>query len=207
MKYYGRERQRRTPNSLSRSRCSTWRTSKEQAVFARRLALAVALLAGVLGSQAPEFAQQYRQRIGGALDELNRIIVVFDAEAAKENLTPQQAIARLEQNPDQLARRRGLNMAETIARADRLREQLGAMTNAGPLKRLYVTFLYLDPELAQNTLDAYEPAAPLTFEALVTAGFAALCGWAAVHLIAWPFRLMRGSAMRTSRAARKERAP
>jgi len=110
-------------------------------VFARRLALAVALMAGLLGSQAPEFAQQYRQRIGGALDELNRIIARFDAEATEENVTPPQAIARLEQNTDPLARRRGLNMAETIARADRLREQLAAMTDAGPLRRLYVTLV------------------------------------------------------------------
>ncbi|HTR12074.1 MAG TPA: DUF2937 family protein [Roseiarcus sp.] len=160
-------------------------------MFARRLALAVALLAGLLGSQAPEFAQQYRQRIGGALDELNRIITAFDAEAAQENVTPPQAIARLEQNSDPLARRRGLSMAETIARADRLREQLAAMTDAGSLKRLYVTLVDFDPELAQRTLDAYEPAAPLTFEALVAAGFAALWGWVAAHLIAWPFRRAR----------------
>jgi hypothetical protein len=43
-------------------------------VFVRRLALAIALIAGLLGSQGPEFAQQYRQRIGGALDELKRIV-------------------------------------------------------------------------------------------------------------------------------------
>jgi hypothetical protein len=31
-------------------------------MLARRLALAIAVLAGLIGSQAPEFAQQYRQR-------------------------------------------------------------------------------------------------------------------------------------------------
>ena len=173
-------------------------------MFARRLALAVALLAGLIGSQAPEFAQQYRQRIGGALDELDRIIAAFDSEAAQEQLTPPQAIARLERNPDRLARRRGLDMAETVARANRLREQIAAMSNAGPIRRLYVTLVDFDPELAERALDAYEPAAPLTFEAMVAAGSAALCGWGATHLIAWPIR--RRNRRKEDMGGRRERA-
>jgi len=39
------------------------------------------------GSQIPEFAQQYRQRLGGAIDELNRMIAQFDSEAAGQSLT------------------------------------------------------------------------------------------------------------------------
>jgi hypothetical protein len=52
-------------------------------MFVRRLALAIAVLAGLIGSQGPEFAQQYRQRLGGALEELHRIIAEFDAEAQR----------------------------------------------------------------------------------------------------------------------------
>jgi hypothetical protein len=57
-------------------------------MFARRLALAIGLIVGLIGSQGPEFAQQYRQRIGGALDELKHIVAEFDAETARERLTP-----------------------------------------------------------------------------------------------------------------------
>jgi hypothetical protein len=67
-------------------------------VFTRRLALAFALIAGVIGSQGPEFAEQYRQRMGGALDELKRIAAQFDAAAARQGLTTPQAVGRLEQN-------------------------------------------------------------------------------------------------------------
>src|SRR5208337_2052173 len=49
--------------------------SNRSPMLARRLAVAIALIAGL------EFAQQYRQRIGGALDELRRIVAEFDAEA------------------------------------------------------------------------------------------------------------------------------
>ena len=107
-------------------------------MLTRRLALAIAVIAGVIGSQGPEFAQQYRQRIGGALDELKRIVAEFDAETSRERMTPAQGVQRLEGSPDPLARERGEDMAQTINRARRLEEQLEAMSSAGPLRRLYV---------------------------------------------------------------------
>jgi hypothetical protein len=57
-------------------------------MFSNRLALAIALLAGLIGTQGPEFAQQYRQRPGGAVEELDRIVAEFDAEVQRESLTP-----------------------------------------------------------------------------------------------------------------------
>jgi len=53
------------------------------------------------------------------------------------------------------------------------------MVSAGPLKRLYVMVKDFDPQIARSTLDDYEPAAPLSLEALVAAGVAAVSGWAA----------------------------
>jgi Protein of unknown function (DUF2937) len=160
-------------------------------VFTRRLAVAVALISGVIGSQGPEFAEQYRQRMGGALDELKRIVAQFETAAAHQGLTPPQAVGRLEQNAEPLAREQGQSMVQTIARADRLQEGLDAMRSAGPLKRIYVMAKDFDPEIARHTLDNYEPAAPLSFEAVVAAGLAAISGWAAMHLVAWPIRRAR----------------
>jgi hypothetical protein len=172
-------------------------------MLARRLALAIAVLAGLIGSQAPEFAQQYRQRLGGALEELNRIVSEFDSEVRRQNLSRAEALKRLEDNSDQLARERGEDMNKAIERAERLNEQIGAMNSAGPLMRLYVVATSFDPEVAQSTPDAYEPAEPLSLGALTAGGLAALWGWAATRLIAWPFnrhsRLRAASAQ--SRAA------
>jgi hypothetical protein len=166
-------------------------------MFVRRLAVAIALLAGLIGSQAPEFAQQYRQRLGGAVAELNRIVAQFDAEVQRENLTPAEGLSRLGHNPDPLAHQRGVDMAQTISRDDSLKEQLQVMASAGRFKRLYVMATDFDPQIAESTLDNYEPAAPLTSEALVAASLAAVCGWAATHLIAWPLR--RRSRLRATR--------
>jgi Protein of unknown function (DUF2937) len=167
-------------------------------MLARRLALGVALIAGLIGSQGPEFAQQYRQRAGGALDELKRIVAEFDAEAASERITPSEGVARLEVDSDPLARRRGEDIARTIKRAARLEEQLEAMASAGPLRRLLVMVEDFDPQIARRTLDDYELAAPLSFEAVTAAGVAAVFGWAAVELCAWPLR--RRSRLRTETA-------
>ena len=108
-------------------------------MFARRLALAIAVLAGLIGSQAPEFAQQYRQRLGGALDEINRIVSEFDAEVRGQNLTRAEGLKRLEDNDDPLAHERGEDMGKAIERAKRLNEQIQAMNSAEPLSLAALT--------------------------------------------------------------------
>ena len=51
--------------------------------IARTVGLAFGLLGGLVASQAPEFGQQYRQRLGGAIDELNRVVARFDEDARR----------------------------------------------------------------------------------------------------------------------------
>jgi hypothetical protein len=167
-------------------------------MLARRLALAIAVLAGLIGSQGPEFAQQYRQRLGGALEELDRIVSEFDAEVQRQSLSRAEALKRLEDNSDPLAREGGEDMDKAIDRAARLNEQIQAMNSAGPLMRLYVVATSFDPKIAQSTLDNYEPAEPLSLGGLTAGGLAALWGWAATRLIAWPF--IRRSRLRAARA-------
>jgi hypothetical protein len=156
-------------------------------MFARRLALAIAVLAGLIGSQGPEFAQQYRQRLGGALEELNRIVSEFDAEVRGQNMTRAEGLKRLEDNDDPLAHERGEDLAKIIERAKRLNEQIQAVNSADPLMRLYVVARTFDPEIARSTLDSYEPAEPLSLGALTAGALGALWGWAATRVIAWPF--------------------
>ena len=57
--------------------------------------------------------------------------------------------------------------------------------------RIYVMAKDLDPEIAGHSLDDYEPASPLSFEAVMAAGLAAIGGWAGTHLVAWPIRRVR----------------
>jgi hypothetical protein len=157
-------------------------------VLVRRLAVAIGLLFSLVGLQLPEFAQQYRQRLGGALDELHRMIAEFDNQAASQSLTRQQGIDRLKANPETLAQERGEAIAADVDRADRLARQQEALKNAGPLTRLTGLIENFDAATAGQAIRDYEPAVPVTFEAFVVGGVALAIGWMATHLVAWPIR-------------------
>lgn len=161
---------------------------RDFAMLARRLAVAIGILCGLLGTQWPEFSQQYRQRLGGALDELKRIVAAFDTEAESRSLTPGEGIARLKDNADPLARERGADIEGDIAREARLEREMAELRDAGPLRRLIVMTGDFDPKIADETLRDFEPAVPVTTESLVVGGLALVCGWAATHLCAWPIR-------------------
>lgn len=166
-----------------------WRgRNRGQRVLVRRLALAIGLACALIGSQLPEFAQQYRQRLGGALDELNRMIAQFDSEAESQSLTRAQAIDRLKSNEDALARQRGAAIEENVDRAARLTRQKDAFQNGAPLTRLVNLAENFDPTTASQAIRDYEPAVPVTLEDLVVAGIALVLGWSATHLVAWPIR-------------------
>ncbi len=154
----------------------------------RRLALAVGLACGLLGTQAPEFGQQYRQRLAGAVDELSRVVGTFDAEAHDEGVSPDKAIERLETNGDTLARERGHDMADDKARLDRLKDALAAFAEGAPVKRLFAFFESYDSSVARRAWSDFTPAVPTTLEALVIGLGCAVAGWVATHLVFWPVR-------------------
>ncbi len=73
--------------------------------------------AGLLSfSQLPEFAQQYSQRLGGAINELRVIVADFDRDAANSQLTRDEALEQMLGSPTQFARDRGASMNRTITR-------------------------------------------------------------------------------------------
>ena len=171
-------------------------------MFARRIAVAIGILFALIGTQWPEFSQQYRQRLGGALDELTRAISAFTTEATNESLSVEAAIARLIDNKDPLARERGEAVRDEIARRARISDALQAMKDAGPMARLWVMIRDYDPQAADGTLQAFEPAVPLGREGWIVGGVGFLLGWCATHLTAWPVR--RHFERRRLRAAAQE---
>ena len=178
-------------------------TRSGEKVLVRRLALAIGLLCALIGSQLPEFAQQYRQRLGGALDELRRVIAQFDSEVEGQSLTRAQGIERLKGNEDNLARDRALAVERDVDRADRLGRQKEAFQNGGPVTRLVTLIENFDPTTAAQAIKDFEPAVPLTIEDFAIAGVALVLGLSATHLVAWPIRrrLRRRSTADGRRAA------
>jgi len=157
-------------------------------MFLRRIALAIGLLCGLAATQAPEFAQQYRQRLAGAIDELSRVVGTFYDEAAKLSLTPPDAITRLKVNSDPLARERGVDMESDIGRLERLKGALGAFRDSGAWRRLLVLAGDFDLETARKAWQDFEPAVPTSAEAFAIGALGLIWGWGATHLGAWPIR-------------------
>jgi hypothetical protein len=137
--------------------------------FGRMLTFALATVAGVAASQLPEFGQQYRQRLGGAVDALGKVVAEFDADAARNGLDRVSALDEMEANPAPLVQDRAVSMARAIMRYERLAAQEEAYRTAGPFARLATIATHYDPQLVSATLDDYEPAVPTTIEGGLTA--------------------------------------
>jgi hypothetical protein len=157
----------------------------------RSIAVGIGVVLGGLASQLPEFAQQYRQRLGGALDELTAQVQQFDADASGAGVDRNGALDRLMGNAEPIAHGRGVAMQRAIVRRDRLADQQKKFQSAGSFGRLAAFVGDFDPQLAGRAWSDFEPALPVTPEGLACAGAGLLGGFGLTHLAAAPFRRRR----------------
>ena len=143
-------------------------------------------------SQFPEYAQQYTQRLGGAVDELRVITEEFDRAAAEGGLDRQTALMRYSASNDDFLAGRGNSMTATFQRYDMLSSTLARIDGAGPVERLQSLPAYLDTDIGRRTLENYKPAIPVTMEGVLYAGGGFILGYLVLsglaRLIGMPFR-------------------
>jgi hypothetical protein len=160
-------------------------------VIRQGLVLALALGGGVATSQLPEFSQQYRQRIGGAIEELARIVAEFDADAGENGLTREQALELHTRSSEQLFRSRGESMQGTIERYQTLLRQRADFEAHPPLLQPLV-LVDSDPVTLTGTWRDFRPAVPVTTAGLAwgVAGcaLAALIAGAIAAFLKWSWR-------------------
>jgi hypothetical protein len=160
------------------------------------------LIAGVGGialaaslSQFPEYAQQYTQRLGGAVDELRVITEDFDRAAQVGGMDRQAALQRYNASSDTFLAGRGDSMALTFLRYEQLNDTLMRIQSAGPIERLQSLPAYLDSDVGRRTLENYRPAMPITVEGVLYAGAGFILGYLVlsglVRFCALPFRARR----------------
>ena len=163
-------------------------------MIVRALTLAGGLTGAVGASQFPEFSQQYAQRLAGAVDELQRVVAEFDADAASVGASREEALVDLAQG-GAIGAARADTMAGTITRHARLSADLEALKNAGPFTRAAQATRFTDTDIAGRAWEDYKPAVPFTFEGAVFAGAGFLAGLIALsvlfYVLSLPFRLMR----------------
>ena len=128
-------------------------------------------------SQFPEYAQQYTQRLGGAVDELRVITEDFDRAAAQGGLDRATALGRYEASNDDFLAGRGTSMTSTFQRYDQLSATLARIQDADAIERLQSLPAYLDTDIGRRTLESYKPAVPVTMEGILYAGGGFILGY------------------------------
>lgn len=166
----------------------------------------IALTAGVCGacvvSQAPEFIQQYTQRLAGQVDALTDVVADFDVSALEAGLTRTQALDEMTGTPFLDAR--AADMRRTFARQIILTDQLSRLRDASPMARITLAPQLRDPETLQATWADFEPALPMTMAGAVTGAGGFFAGWAIVAAI---FGLLRRLFQRQDRPRARASAP
>jgi hypothetical protein len=161
----------------------------------RAFAALGALILGLALSQFPEYAQQYAQRLGGAVDELRVITSDFDAAASGAGLTRVEALDRYAHSPDTFLAGRGTSMTDTFARYAQLSAALQEIRGADALQRLQLLPVYFDSDVGRRTLDDFKPAVPVTAEGFLYAAAGLVLGYllfsAVFSLLMLPFRWLR----------------
>ena len=146
-------------------------------------------------SQFPEYAQQYTQRLGGAVDELRVITEDFDRAAAVGGLDRSQALQRYGAANDGFLADRGTAMRTTFTRYEQLTATLNRIENADPVTRLQSLPAYLDSDIGRRTLENYQPAVPATVEGVLYAGAGFILGYLVLsglwRFASMPFRRRR----------------
>lgn len=162
----------------------------------RALSILGGLALGFGFAQFPEYAQQYEQRLGGAVDELRIIVDDFDRGAASFGLSREDALLRYALSPDDFIVDRGLSMRQILVRYDKLSADLAQLQQAGPIQRAQLLPSYLDSDVGARALENFQPGVPATGEALAWGLTGTLVGYVLLYpffgFVTLPFRWRPG---------------
>lgn len=135
------------------------------------LGAAIAAAAAVLGSQFLAFIQQYRQRLGGHLDEATR------------NLR-EVSTGEIGQLLDDATRTAVSLVAER--RVEDLQSTIDRIENAGPIAKPFIFARHVDYEIADATWSSFQPALPLDAVNLTYSAAALVVSWALYRVLTTP---------------------
>ncbi len=146
-----------------------------------RLVLVAAILAG---GCVPSFLAQYRQRLGGRLDQVIQDLEPFQQIAQRD--FGGSLVALIQHHRDSLDaafHREGAAIQQMVDAATRLREAVAALDT-----NLFAQFAWLvrhaDPDLVTATWSAWRPSFDLSPDGLTFAILAGLALWA-LFLLIW----------------------
>ena len=146
-----------------------------------RIVLVVAILAA---GCVPSFVAQYRQRLGGMLDQASKDLALFQDIANRfHGGDIQRLIKHHLASTDPTFRAEGTAIQTLVENVAQLKASLAAL-NADFYSQLAYLARNGDPTVAKTTWDAFVPALSLTPETLLFAFAAGVAIWL-VFLVGW----------------------
>ncbi len=131
-------------------------------------------LAAIVGAgslaQFPAFFQQYLQRLGGMLDQARLDVARLLKDAQSQGLSLDAYLEELRATGSSAAAGTADRELARVDTVNDLESAYNALTLSGPLERPLNFARHLDPKVAEETLKAFEPAVPVTVEAMIYAG-------------------------------------
>lgn len=125
------------------------------------------VLGAVLFSQAPEFMQQYLQRLGGHLAEARRQFAQFEEIAKQAGKNVHELATQYAANADPAVVSMGKLVNDAELRMNTLASAEAALRDASVWTRPFVFLRDLDWEIARGTGGIFKPAVPTTLEGLL----------------------------------------
>lgn len=149
-------------------------------LFDRVVLLVTFLLAGCV----PGFIVQYRQRLGGALDQVSKDLAPF-REIAKQfhGGKLEKLIEHHVFSTDPTFQAEGSAIQAMVRTLDRLRAAVEAL-DTDLVHQILVLFKRADPQIMKATWVAYQPGFSFTAEGLIFAGVVALTVWL-IFMLVW----------------------
>jgi len=135
----------------------------------RFLAIVIAIIGGVAGSQAPGFTLQYMQNLTGRVDELRPRVEEFDTNVSRYGYTRARALDEC-QLADGLLDALCDGYASIVKRYEELQAHLDSLRAATSIERPLVLARSYKRDIVDSTLTEYKPAVPTTVDGAVYGG-------------------------------------
>ena len=161
--------------------------------FVRGILDRIVLVAGIVAAGCiPSFIAQYRQRVGGRLDQVIQDLAPFQEIANQfHHGSLQELILHHLASPDSTFHNEGAAIQAMVNSAEQLRRALEAL-NTDLFHQLVYLIAKIDPLIALATWEAFLPSFNLTAESIIFAFIVGVIVWLAFFAVWYVFaRLIR----------------
>lgn len=136
-----------------------------------------------IGSQIPQFMQQYTQRLAGHVEALHKLITQLTQIASLSQKNLPQYIQKFKASGDPDFIQQGDFMQGILNRWQELHHALDHLTQSPIWFRPYYFLKEIQPDIAHSTLSSFQPGLSLTIEGLCYAGAGMIVGWAFYQIV------------------------